>query len=236
MPGPRVSAAVLIRLGILLALVVGVIIAQWQWQVFDVVSAQSLGELLDRAGAWAPLLYMLSMAVAIVISPIPSVPLAVAAGLFFGPLLGTIYSLGGALAGALAAFCIGRQLGRKVIERILGKPLQFYPTGTDKLIARVVFLSRLIPVVSFDIVSYGAGLTSLSILRFAGATLVGMIPLTLVYCYFGAVILVDGWIALSIGILFVAIFLLLPRLVRRYNLFYLRRYLFPDQNPEEGRE
>ncbi len=52
------------------------------------------------------------MATAVVVSPIPSLPLDIAAGSFFGPLLGTLYAATGALAGAVLSFLIARLLGR----------------------------------------------------------------------------------------------------------------------------
>ena len=148
--------------------------------------------------------------------------------MFFGPILGSVYSVVGALSGAVGAFLIARHLGRDVIERITGRPLRFYPSGSENLIAKIVFFSRLVPVVSFDVVSYGAGLTKVPMAKFAAATALGMVPFTLVYCYFGRMILIDGWISAAVGVVFVVAFLALPRLIQNHNLLNLRRYLFPD--------
>jgi uncharacterized membrane protein YdjX (TVP38/TMEM64 family) len=51
-----------------------------------------------------------------------------------------------------------------------------------------VFFSRLFPVVSFDIISYGAGLTKMSLGNFSVATFLGMLPLTFIYNTFGSVL------------------------------------------------
>lgn len=48
-----------------------------------------------------------------------------------------------------------------------------------------VFVSRLLPFISFDIVSYAAGLTVLSFWRFALATLAGIVPMSFLLAHFG---------------------------------------------------
>jgi uncharacterized membrane protein YdjX (TVP38/TMEM64 family) len=50
----------------------------------------------------------------------------------------------------------------------------------------LVFASRLLPFVSFDLVSYAAGLTVLSWWRFAVATLAGIVPASFLLAHFGA--------------------------------------------------
>ena len=76
-------------------------------------------------------------------------------------------------------------------------------------------------MVSFDVVSYGAGLTKMSLMRFSIATFLGMLPLTFVYNYFGSVLIFHkGW-ALVFGLLMVLLFFGLPRFIEKKNLFPL---------------
>jgi len=189
--------------------------------VFDDVPAlhpEAVREWLSRTGAWAPFAYMAAMAL-VVVTPLPSLPLNVAAGVYFGPVPGTIYSVAGATAGAAASFLLARFLGREIIERILRGHINFCSACSDRLLTKVVFLARLVPVVSFDLVSYGAGLTALSLRRFILANVLGMLPLTFVYNYFGrAVAIGRGWSA-ALSATFVALFFLLPRWIERYDLF-----------------
>ncbi len=179
---------------------------------------------LSQAGVFAPLLFMVIMATAVVVSPIPSLPLDIIAGAFFGPVLGTAYAVTGALAGAVASFWIARLLGRELIERVLGGHINFCITCSDKLLTRIVLLSRLLPFVSFDMVSYGAGLTKISTQRFALATGIGTIPLTALYTSFGSAVSFGPEITLPIGALMVVLFFLLPRWIERRNPFGLERY------------
>ena len=121
--------------------------------------------LLER-GSMAPLLFVLLMATAVVLSPLPSLPLTLAAGAFFGPFEGGFYSILGGVLGSSLAFLIARLVGRQLLERVLTGYIQFCVHCSDKLLTRVVLVSRLLPFVSFDIVSYGAGLTAMSLRRF----------------------------------------------------------------------
>ncbi len=136
-----------------------------------------IGDWLAKAGPWAPLVYIGAMIVAIVASPIPSVPLDIAAGLTFGLFRGTVYTLIGAEIGAVIAFLIGRRLGRPRLARRLSPEAMGH---IDELTARVgmkaLIVMRLLPAFNFDWVSYAAGLTAISLPRFAIATLIGMTP------------------------------------------------------------
>ncbi len=211
------SRPITITLLVLLAL--ALFASQFIWDMGTYFHPDRIQTWLGNAGALAPVVYMVVMALAIIISPIPSLPLDIAAGAFFGPMLGTIYSLIGALAGAVISFTIARLLGREVIERFLGGHVNFCPECSDRLLTRVVFISRLLPVISFDVVSYGAGLTRMSLSRFAIATFFGMIPLTFVYNYSGSVLVFGRWISIPLGIIMVILFFLLPPWLEQKGFF-----------------
>ena len=176
---------------------------------------------------------MLVMAVAVVISPIPSLPLDIAGGAVFGPFLGTLYAALGALGGSVISFMITRKLGRELIEPFLGGHINFCEDCSDKLLTKVVFLSRLIPVVSFDIVSYGAGLTRISLKNFCLATFFGMLPLTFVYTHFGSTLFLGKGIGLILGFIVVVMFFMVPWLIERYDPFSMRR-MFKHTSPQKS--
>jgi uncharacterized membrane protein YdjX (TVP38/TMEM64 family) len=140
---------------------------------------------LDDAGGWGPVLIVALMTIAIVATPIPSAPIAVAAGAAYGHTQGTIYIVLGAELGALVAFGLARFLGRGAITRWFGRKLDKGWLGSQNALTITVFASRLMPFISFDIVSYAAGLSCLRIWRFATATLAGIIPASFVLAHFG---------------------------------------------------
>jgi len=219
-----VNRSIVIKGVLALSLVLFLFLCEYSQDIVTLFHPDRIQEILVKAGSLAPFLYMIIMALAVVISPIPSVPLDVAAGVFFGPLLGTTYSAFGALGGAVASFLIARFLGREVIERFLGGHINFCTTCSDRLLTKVIFLSRLLPIVSFDIVSYGAGLTKISLKAFSVSTFLGMFPLTFVYNYFGSVLMVGRGLALILGVIMVLFFFVFPELIERYDLFSLRGF------------
>ncbi len=199
-----------------------------------------LADMLQGTGPLAPLVFIGIMAAAVVVSPIPSLPLDLAAGATFGPWLGTTYAVIGAQIGAVLSFLIGRALGRELISRLLRREVSFCERCSDHHLMILVLVSRLVPVFSFDVISYGAGLTNMSLAAFALATFVGMIPPTFALVYFGSSLVSTRLPLIFAGAAMVAVFLLAPRLVTRYPSAWWARLFFvaqPSAQPiqEEGR-
>lgn len=137
-------------------------------------------------GSWGIVVVIALMALAIVMSPIPSGPIAMVAGAIYGPVLGAIYSIIGAVLGAVIAFAVARCLGYDFVCRWLKGRLKYLAKKrSQNRLMGIVFVSRLIPFISFDAVSYAAGLTPLSFSRFVIATLAGVIPITFLLTFFG---------------------------------------------------
>ena len=76
-------------------------------------------------------------------------------------------------------------VGQLVVYRWFGDRLSTGLIGSQNALAWIVFISRLLPFVSFDLVSYAAGLTLLSFWRFALVTLAGVIPVSFLLAHFG---------------------------------------------------
>ncbi len=207
----------------------------------ELLTRERLVTWLQDAGPFAPFLLIATMAVAVVISPIPSLPLDLAAGAAFGPILGTAYAVIGAEIGAIASFLIARALGRDLLTRLAGTDVVFCERCSDRHLILLLIFARLLPVFSFDVISYGAGLTNMSLRAFALATLVGMIPPTFALTYLGTSLITIQWPLILGGVLMVGFFLLVPKLVMRYpSAWWARLFLaatpapapVPNQNPE----
>lgn len=199
-----------------------------------------LAEVLAGTGPLAPLVFIALMAAAVVVSPIPSLPLDLAAGASFGPWWGTTYAVIGAEIGAVLSFLIGRALGRELIARLLRREVSFCERCSDHHLMILVLVSRLVPVFSFDVISYGAGLTNMSLAAFALATLVGMVPPTFALVYFGSSLVSTRLPLILAGAAMVAVFLLAPKLATRNpSAWWARLFLAtqPSAQPiqEEGR-
>lgn len=219
------TMATMIKLGLAaLAIVLG----WWGLASFDYeryLSPTALTQWLNDAGPYAPLLLIGSMVCAVVIPPIPSLPLDLAAGAAFGPFYGALYAVIGAELGAITCFLLARALGREALSRVLKPETPFCQMCTDHQLMGVMFFARLIPIFSFDVVSYGAGLTNMSLKTFALATLFGMAPPTFAFTYLGSSVVSAQWLLIAAGAAMVLFFFALPRLLTMYRDSRIARLL-----------
>lgn len=149
------------------------------------LSATALSNWVDDLGPWAPILLATMMVMAVVVGPIPTLPVSAASGLAFGLIGGTLVAAGGALIGALIAFWTARLLGRDLVCRYLKDNPLFASGKSQNLLFWIVFFTRLVPMFSFALISYAAGVTAISAWRFAVASLIGMLPMTVVFAGLG---------------------------------------------------
>jgi len=218
--GPAIRTH-LIRIAVIAVLVLILVTGGWQLHQAGFFDRGYLATLADEAGWWGPGVIIGAMILAVVVGPIPTIPVSVASGLVFGGPAGFTYALAGALIGAVAAFWIARLAGRPLIARLLGGDFAFCPECSDRLLFWVVLAARLVPVISFALVSYAAGLTAMRTRAFALATLLGMTPMTALYVGLGAALTVDPLWTLACGLIVAGLMITLPHLVERYNPFGL---------------
>jgi uncharacterized membrane protein YdjX (TVP38/TMEM64 family) len=151
----------------------------------DLPSVGAVRNWVDGAGgvAWAAMVVGLAL---LLLAPVPrsalSVLLGVVAG--FGP--GLAVALAGGLLGGLAAFGLSRGLGRAAVTRLAGHRL----SRVDRLMVGhgfwALLAGRLLPVVPFVVLSYGAGLTAVRLAPYAASTAIGLVPSTVVQVGIGA--------------------------------------------------
>lgn len=195
-------------------LLVLVIAAAWLWLILspgvgafiDRLGTELLPAWVATAGVFGPLAIIALMTLAIVASPLPSAPIALVAGAAYGHTAGTVYVALGAELGALAAFLIARYLGRDTVERLLGDKAGYGLLGSQNALTLTVFVSRLLPFISFDAMSYAAGLSRLHLRRFLLATLAGIIPASFVLAHLGSAAVTGAsiaqeWVVFGLGLL-----------------------------------
>lgn len=140
-------------------------------------------------GAYAALISFLLMIFQSVAAPLPAFLLTFANANLFGWWQGAILSWSSAMAGAAVCFLIARILGRDVVEKLTSKAgLEQIDVFFEKYGRNTILVCRLLPFVSFDLVSYAAGLTSMSFGAFFVATGIGQLPATIVYSYVGGML------------------------------------------------
>lgn len=175
---------------VLLGVLAGAYIAAQETGALDgLFEGRSLERAVTQLGVVGPAVIVGLMAIAIVMSPIPSAPIALASGAIYGHLWGTLYVAIGSGTGAMVAFWLARFFGQDAVRAWLGaRPssalLNRFMRSQNALMA-VVFATRLMPFLSFDVISYAAGLTPLKLWRFAIATFLGIMPASFLLAHFG---------------------------------------------------
>ena len=154
-------------------------------------------------GMWAPTVSFILMILQSVIAPIPAFIITFANAGLFGWINGAILSWTSSMVGATLCFYIARFLGRDVVIKLtsnegLNKVDKFF----GKYGNYAILIARLLPFISFDIVSYAAGLTSMKFSAFFIATGIGQLPATIIYSYIGGV-LTGNTKTLVTGLLFI---------------------------------
>lgn len=140
-------------------------------------------------GVWAPVLFMLVMAVVVVLL-LPGALFTVGAGFVFGPVLGTCYVVVGTTLGATLAFLSARYFfgarARQFVVRHTRLRLvseELTPNGW-----KIVLLIRLIPFFPSKLANYFFGLTQFRLSGYMVGSFIGFIPFSLHNVYLGSIV------------------------------------------------
>ena len=186
---PKVLILLLLSLALFLALFFSV---HHHYQRTCVILAgesfEDMKDLILSWGAAAPLMSIFLMTLQAVIAPLPAFLITAANGLIFGLYWGTIISWIGAMCGALVSFMMSRFFYNSFLKKIQGhrRGLEYLERIESKYGFRVILTARLLPFISFDLISYAAGLSTIRTRSFFIATGIGMLPATIVYTVFGS--------------------------------------------------
>jgi len=126
--------------------------------------------------------------------PFPAEFITMANGMIWGPFWGLVITWVGAMMGAYLAFGLARTLGQPFVQKILRNK---YAEGFQQWLERhgggAVFIARFIPVLSFNVINYAAGLTRISWWTFTWATALGILPLATLMVVMGSRIRTLTW-------------------------------------------
>ncbi len=157
---------------------------------------------------WAPVASISLMVIQSLVPFAPGIVITLANAWIFGWQAGAFYSWLGGLLGAILDFGVARWYGRTVVERLVNEK---YLNRVDGFLQKnglvAVFITRLTPIIPFKVVSYGAGLTTMSLWQFIVATGIGQAPAIILYSILGQNITrhIHGVIALTSLIVIISI-------------------------------
>jgi len=183
--GEEARGGLLKRMVILLALV-AVIVAVRMTGAMQYLEQEKLRTLIAGYGTLAPVIYMLTYAVAPALF-LPGLPLTIVGGILFGPFWGVVYTIISATVGACVAFLVSRYIGREWIESKLRSPRW---KKLDEMVEnhgwKAVAFTRLIPLFPFNLLNYAFGLTKVKFLHYALATFICMLPACIAFIVFSS--------------------------------------------------
>lgn len=116
---------------------------------------------------------------------LPTMVLTLAGGALFGPVFGTLLNLTGATLGAACAFCISRYWAHDWFARRSGPRTNKLIQGVEQRGWQFVALLRLVPIIPFNLVNYGLGITDIKFSHYFLTTLIFMTPAEIIYTYCG---------------------------------------------------
>ena len=143
-----------------------------QWIAFDrlVGYADALSD-----HAWAPLAVPLAYVIAGLLV-VPLTGLIVVTAAVFGPLVGGIYAIVGALSSGIVTYAIGRWLGRSTVRKIAGRHLNELSRHLRRRALIAIVIVRLLPVAPYSIVNVVIGASHVGWRDFLLGTFLGLAP------------------------------------------------------------
>jgi len=148
----------------------------------DYLTVEALGRFLETAGFWAPLIFIFIYAAGVCLF-LPGTLLTGLGAAIFGAYWGFVYVWFGAMAGASAAFFIGRTLGREFASSLIGNKLKKYDDGIERNGFATVLYLRLV-YFPFTPMNFGMGLTKVHFRDYFIGTGLGIIVGTFIFTFF----------------------------------------------------
>ncbi|MEW6671170.1 MAG: TVP38/TMEM64 family protein [Thermodesulfobacteriota bacterium] len=227
-PNPNRTKSIIKAAGLFIFIVTAVLLVRFT-PVKSYLTADTLGRFLDMAGLWAPLIFILVYALGVCLF-IPGTLLTGLGAAIFGPYRGFVYVWIGAMAGASAAFYIGRTMGREFAASLIGEKLQKYDDAVARNGFATVLYLRLV-YFPFTPMNFGMGLTRVGFGDYFFGTGLGIIVGTFIFTFFIGTA-VDVWASgdwsrlVSLKVFFsVALFIFsffIPKTIKRIKGKYRR--------------
>mgnify|MGYP000448082004 FL=1 len=156
------------------------------WKVLSGGGEEEIKNWVASFGWAGPVVLILAMIVQMFLIVIPSVALMVVCILAYGPVWGSLLVALAISCASTVGYFLGRKLGDGVVKNLVGSSTE------DKLEDFLndygfwaIAITRLNPFLSNDAISFVGGILKMNYLKFLGATLAGIAPLTLFIAIMG---------------------------------------------------
>jgi uncharacterized membrane protein YdjX (TVP38/TMEM64 family) len=214
----------LVKAAALALFLAGAVAAVRYTPVRDLLTERALGGVLEGAGLWAPVLYILFYGVGVCLF-LPGTLLTGLGAAVFGSYRGFVLAWIGAMVGASGAFWIGRTLGRDFAASLIGSRLQRYDDAIERNGFATVLYLRLV-YFPFTPMNFGMGLTKVRFVDYVAGTGLGILVGTFIFTFFIGTLrevwasgdwgrLLSFKVFLSLGLFVLSFFI--PRVVKRFR-------------------
>lgn len=181
----------------------------WLNYVVIDITPTEIRQMIYQAGWLAPVAYLVIYSIRPLVL-FPASIFSMVGGLAFGVLFGGLLALTGATLSAVVAFFVTRKFGHKAVQFKEKDKIEQYRQKFESKGFLYILMLRLVPVINFDFISYTAGLARVSLKDFVRATVIGIIPGTIVHSFVGASIAEGSSTKLIIAGFLLVVMLLIP--------------------------
>lgn len=178
----------------------------WVVNLFSTGGLENVQDYIDSLGYLGPVFSIFLMTLHSIVF-IPSEVILFANVHIYGFGLGLLYTWIGSMLGAYLSFYLARFFGRPLIEKLISKEkLETFNHWFDKNGTFGLFMLRLVPLFSFNLLNYGAGVVSITFWQFSWSTAIGIIPPMVVMAWLFINSFNNTWGLIVLSILAVIIF------------------------------
>ena len=167
-----------IWIGVVVLLFLFAAAAAWKWT--------PLADLIDinRLSGWAAALresptrylYLLGAYVIGSVLLVPITALILITAIIFGPVMGSLYSIVGSLAGAVVTYALGGFLGQDFVRKLAGAKWRRLEQKIGQTGIVAVATLRLLPVAPFTVVNVVSGAFKVPLRDYILGSLLGLVP------------------------------------------------------------
>lgn len=221
-------------IGIVLVVLILNHIFGWSTYISDLDNLQILQQMLKENVLFAALIYIAVTIVGCVVLALPGVTFAIAAGLLFGPVLGTVCCSLATTIGAMIAFVMGRfflkdSIKPMVMKNKYIKKWLFDESGTNEIF--VLMITRLVPLFPYNLQNFAYGITDIKFSTYSICSLIFMLPGTAMYTVGTA-----GFADKENRMLYIGIAIVLAVVVMGMGAFLKKRYFKEETTKKDGKE
>jgi uncharacterized membrane protein YdjX (TVP38/TMEM64 family) len=175
----------IIKFAILIIIIAGAFFAFRYTPLSQYTRKEALLNLLSgfREHWWGPVGFIIIYGIGCVFA-LPGSLLTLCGGAIFGVAWGTVYNILASNLGATLAFLMARYFGRDFVARLMKGRIESFDEKVADNGFRFIFTLRLIPLVPFNGLNFGSGLSRIKYRDYLLGSLLGMIPGTFIYTYF----------------------------------------------------